>query len=90
MEAETGGGGLAMASRLDRSLLTMRAALSGSPAMVNAPVGVVELREDHHGVGLVRQGHGDGGGVELGFGAQKTCNQGDGWIFFIVRGVIEG
>jgi hypothetical protein len=51
---------------------------------------VVELREDHHGVGLVRQGHGDGGGVELGFGAQKTCNQGDEWIFFIVRGVIEG
>jgi hypothetical protein len=90
MEAKTGDGGLVMASRLDRSLLTMRVALSGSPAMVNAPVGVVELREDNNGVGLVRQGRDDGGGVELGFGAQKTCNQGDGWILFIVRGVIEG
>jgi hypothetical protein len=80
-------------SWLDRSLQAMRVPLSGSPAMVKAPMGAVELGEDHHGVGSLREGlrrRGDGGGAELGVGAWKTCNRGDGWILFIVRGVIEG
>jgi hypothetical protein len=71
----------------------MRAALSGSPAMVKAPMGAVELGEDRHNVGSLREGlrrRGDGGGAELGDGAWKTCNRGDGWILFIARGVVEG
>jgi hypothetical protein len=93
MEAETGDGGLEKASRLGRSLLTMRVALNSFPTMVKAPMGVVKLGEDRHSVGSVREGLrrcGDNGGAELGFGAQKTCNRGDGWILFIVRGVVEG
>jgi hypothetical protein len=66
-----------MASRLRRSLLMVRAAPTGSLAMVKASTGVVELGEDSRGVGSVREGlrqRGDSGVEELGFGAQKTYN----------------
>jgi hypothetical protein len=81
------------ASRLGQRLLTVRAAPSGSPALVKAPTGAVELREDRHVVGSVKEGRqrrGDGGGAELRFVAWKSCNRGDGWILFILRGVVEG
>jgi hypothetical protein len=48
----------------------VRAASSGSPVMVKAPMGLLELREDHRGVGSIWEGLrrcSDCGGAELGF-----------------------
>jgi hypothetical protein len=45
-----------IASWLGQRLLTVRVAPSGSPAMVKAPTGAVELREGRHVVGSVQEG----------------------------------